>query len=219
MGCGTLDRIVSNFGQLPLFQDQPRPCSQPFPPCNDRSVPSPSRGPSSTNHMAYSRRSIATPLSRGGNGTSIPNSRSRTSYQTTFLLILVLTSVYTAFLYQRGQYWNPEGSASFHPQLTWTCRETNLATANGGRVRKAHSFRPFILVSSRKLRRCIRNIFRCGEKIIVTDIIVPMLAPQFLLPHIFVALLRPFPSLCRRSKHFSRVQLRFLQQTRGRQRH
>ena len=53
-------------------------------------------------HMAYSRRNIAASLSRGGNNSPIPNGKSKTSYRNTILAILVLTSFYTAFLYQRG---------------------------------------------------------------------------------------------------------------------
>ncbi|KAG7368448.1 hypothetical protein IV203_031191 [Nitzschia inconspicua] len=53
--------------------------------------------------MAYSRRNIATPLSRAGTGNTLPNNKSKTaSYRNTILTILVVTSVYTAFLYQRG---------------------------------------------------------------------------------------------------------------------
>jgi hypothetical protein len=52
--------------------------------------------------MAYSRRNIATPLSRGGNTNALPSTKT-TSYRNTILAILVLTSFYTAFLYQRGQ--------------------------------------------------------------------------------------------------------------------
>jgi hypothetical protein len=54
-------------------------------------------------HMAYSRRNIATPLSRGGSSNNaISNGKSKTSYRNTILAILVVTSFYTAFLYQRG---------------------------------------------------------------------------------------------------------------------
>ena len=55
------------------------------------------------NHMSYSRRSIATPLSRGGNNNALPKSRSLTSYRNKFFIIIAFTSFYTAFLYQRGQ--------------------------------------------------------------------------------------------------------------------
>ncbi len=56
------------------------------------------------NHMAYTRRSIATPFSRGGNNKGLPNSnKSLTSYRKKFFIILGVTSLYTAFLYRRGQ--------------------------------------------------------------------------------------------------------------------
>lgn len=65
--------------------------------------PTPTPSSNSPHHlMAYSRRNIATPLSRGGNSNAIPNGKSKTSYRNTILAILVLTSLYTAFLYQRG---------------------------------------------------------------------------------------------------------------------
>ena len=55
--------------------------------------------------MAYTRRSIATPLSRSGNSPNLLNNhRSLTSYRNKFFLILVVTSFYTAFLYSRGQW-------------------------------------------------------------------------------------------------------------------
>jgi hypothetical protein len=56
-------------------------------------------------HMAYSRRSIATPYSGGGNGNgnAFPKSKNLTSYRNKILIILVITSFYTTFLYQRGQ--------------------------------------------------------------------------------------------------------------------
>jgi len=59
----------------------------------------------SYNHMAYSRRSIATPFSfsRGGNGNALPKNKNLTSYRNKIIAILVVTSLYTSFLYQRGQ--------------------------------------------------------------------------------------------------------------------
>lgn len=54
-------------------------------------------------HMAYSRRSIATPYSGGGNGNAFPKSKNLTSYRNKILLILIVTSFYTTFLYRRGQ--------------------------------------------------------------------------------------------------------------------
>ena len=57
------------------------------------------------NHMAYTRRSVATPFSRAGSSKILPNgSRSLTSYRKKFYIILVVTSLYTAFLYRRGQW-------------------------------------------------------------------------------------------------------------------
>lgn len=54
-------------------------------------------------HMAYTRRSIATPFSRSGNSPNLLNNhRSLTSYRNKIFLILVVTSFYTAFLYSRG---------------------------------------------------------------------------------------------------------------------
>mmetsp|Transcript_49248 Transcript_49248/g.50023 ORF Transcript_49248/g.50023 Transcript_49248/m.50023 type:complete len:119 (+) Transcript_49248:2699-3055(+) len=58
----------------------------------------------SYNHMAYSRRSIATPFSRFGNGNALPKNKNLTSYRNKIIAILVVTSCYTTFLYQRGQY-------------------------------------------------------------------------------------------------------------------
>jgi len=53
--------------------------------------------------MAYTRRSIATPFSRGGNtNASLNSGRSLTSYRKKFYLIIAATSIYTTFLYQRG---------------------------------------------------------------------------------------------------------------------
>ncbi|MGK3756133.1 MAG: hypothetical protein ACI8RD_008443 [Bacillariaceae sp.] len=54
-------------------------------------------------HMAYSRRTIATPYPGGGNGNAFPKSKNLTSYRNKILIILVVTSFYTSFLYQRGQ--------------------------------------------------------------------------------------------------------------------
>ena len=55
--------------------------------------------------MAYTRRNIATPFSRGGNNKALSNStRSLISYRKKFLIIIVITSLYTAFLYRRGQW-------------------------------------------------------------------------------------------------------------------
>ena len=57
------------------------------------------------NHMAYTRRSIATPFPRGGNNRILPNnSRSLTSYRKNLFVVLIVTSLYTAFLYRRGQW-------------------------------------------------------------------------------------------------------------------
>jgi len=56
----------------------------------------------SYNHMAYSRRSIATPFSRFGNGNALPKNKNLTSYRNKIIAILVVTSCYTTFLYQRG---------------------------------------------------------------------------------------------------------------------
>mmetsp|Transcript_23881 Transcript_23881/g.56424 ORF Transcript_23881/g.56424 Transcript_23881/m.56424 type:complete len:620 (+) Transcript_23881:56-1915(+) len=54
-------------------------------------------------HMAYTRRSFATPFPRAGNTKVLPNSsRSLTSYRRKFFIILIATSLYTVFLYQRG---------------------------------------------------------------------------------------------------------------------
>ncbi|VEU36070.1 unnamed protein product [Pseudo-nitzschia multistriata] len=59
--------------------------------------------PKFKNHMAYTRRSIATPFPRGGNSNVLlNNNRSLTSYRKKFIIILAATSFYTAFLYQRG---------------------------------------------------------------------------------------------------------------------
>ena len=56
------------------------------------------------NHMSYSRRNIATPFSRGGsNGNVFPKNKNLTSYRNKIVIILVLTSFYTTFLYRRGQ--------------------------------------------------------------------------------------------------------------------
>jgi len=55
------------------------------------------------NHMSYSRRNIATPFSRGGsNGNVFPKNKNLTSYRNKIVIILVLTSIYTTFLYRRG---------------------------------------------------------------------------------------------------------------------
>jgi hypothetical protein len=55
--------------------------------------------------MAYTRRSIATPFSRVGSSKVLPNgSRSLNTYRKKFYIILLFTSLYTAFLYRRGQW-------------------------------------------------------------------------------------------------------------------
>jgi hypothetical protein len=56
-----------------------------------------------SNHMAYTRRSIATPFSRGGSTKILPNSSRKTAYHKKILIIIVVTALYTAFLYRRGQ--------------------------------------------------------------------------------------------------------------------
>lgn len=53
------------------------------------------------NHMAYSRRNIATPLVRSS-GASFPKTKNLASYRNKIIIILILTSFYTTFLYQRG---------------------------------------------------------------------------------------------------------------------
>lgn len=52
--------------------------------------------------MAYGRRNFITYQRSGANNVA-PNTRSLTSYRNKILFILVVTSFYTAFLYQRGQ--------------------------------------------------------------------------------------------------------------------
>lgn len=72
------------------------------PTANERTVDSDSNK-SKYDHMAYNRRSVATPFPRGGNTKILPNSsRSLTSYRKKFYAILAVTSLYTAFLYRRG---------------------------------------------------------------------------------------------------------------------
>lgn len=70
---------------------------------HDDSSNNSNRIPKYNTHMAYTRRSIATPFPRGGNTSALlSTSRSLTSYRKKFFVILVATSFYTAFLYQRG---------------------------------------------------------------------------------------------------------------------
>jgi len=53
--------------------------------------------------MAYNRRSLATPLSRAANTKAVISStRSLTSYRKKFFAILLVTALYTVFLYRRG---------------------------------------------------------------------------------------------------------------------
>jgi hypothetical protein len=57
------------------------------------------------NDMAYAGRRNFVAYQRSGvnPNASLPNTRSLASYRNRSILILLVTSIYTAFLYQRGQ--------------------------------------------------------------------------------------------------------------------
>jgi len=78
--------------------------------------------------MSYTRRSVATPFSRGGNTKVLPSSsRSLTSYRKKFAIILVVTSLYTAFLYRRG------GASTFLGQNSIDGKSAMSAMVSAGR--------------------------------------------------------------------------------------
>ena len=53
--------------------------------------------------MPYGRRNFAAYQRSGSPATALPSTKSLASYRNKISAILLVTSVYTAFLYQRGQ--------------------------------------------------------------------------------------------------------------------
>lgn len=78
--------------------------------------------------MAYNRRSVATPFPRAGNAKILPSSgRSLTSYRNKFFVILIVTSLYTTFLYRRG------GASTFLGQSSVDSKSAMSVMASAGR--------------------------------------------------------------------------------------
>jgi hypothetical protein len=101
--------MISSSGLRQRNPQQPPPLPLPLPPGEEEEEqprPEPPSNRVSNGDMPYGRRNFIA-YQRTGNtpNAALPiSTRSLGSYRNKILLILVVTSLYTAFLYQRGQY-------------------------------------------------------------------------------------------------------------------